>query len=367
MSDSSSSHLTPSLHDRTDGVEQQEQTRQQEDLECNGDGGAKLSSSSCPSPFVINDETHGTKSHNTTLHKNGSVGARSISGLEKLREIRASTSRMSSISEPSSITEDDQEDPSFLFLSSDIDASFDRWESSNNNNNNGSNNNRPPPQREHSLRASGGGEKEEDLMECGMGARKRKRPFSSHSSRARNSDEHLNDNNMATTTTTSRSDQKSNKAATEMINRAHAVRWIRRIFVVVLVCSTAAVAAGVYIYTASQERHQFVTQFDSDSEKLLVNIGQNMDLTMGAADAFMLHVVAQARSSPQAWPFVPPLPDLAVQSAKLLSRTNSIYMAFYPLVQQEDRATWENFTRYNDDWVDKVRLDFPIQPLANKE
>ena len=41
------------------------------------------------------------------------------------------------------------------------------------------------------------------------------------------------------------------------------------------------------------------------------------------------------------------IPDLAVQAAKLIAQTESIYFAFYPLITGEQRTEWENFTYVN--------------------
>jgi hypothetical protein len=179
-----------------------------------------------------------------------------------------------------------------------------------------------------------------------------------------NQDNQDNKNNKATTTRTatraaSSSSRRSSKKTLQQSNRA-VLLCIRRVLAAVLVLSAIAVSVSVYRYISLQEEHEFTAQFDSDAQKILSDIGTNFDLTMGAADAFMLRLVAHAHATHATWPMVPPLPDLAVQSAKLLSQTNSIYMAFYPLVvagssgEHQTRAAWENFTRYNDAWVDEA-------------
>lgn len=93
-------------------------------------------------------------------------------------------------------------------------------------------------------------------------------------------------------------------------------------------------------------------KFEDDAHQLLESIGDRLELTMRAADTFMFEVVSQSRGTDSKWPLIT-IPDLAVQSAKLLSQTKSIYMAFYPFITADKRAEWENFTQYNDAWVEE--------------
>lgn len=131
-----------------------------------------------------------------------------------------------------------------------------------------------------------------------------------------------------------------------------AVFWLRMLLIVALLCSGIIVAVLIHMYTSSEEEGSFESQFESDAQKLFESIGTNFDLTMGAADAFMFRIISQAKSTGSVWPYVT-IPDLAVQAAKLISQTDSIYFAFYPLITGAQRKEWENFTRHNDGWVEE--------------
>ena len=93
-------------------------------------------------------------------------------------------------------------------------------------------------------------------------------------------------------------------------------------------------------------------KFEEDAHQLLRSLGARLELTMRAADIFMFEVVSQTHQPDSTWPLIT-IPHLAVKSAKLLSQTKSIYMAFYPLITADKRAEWENFTKYNDAWVEE--------------
>jgi hypothetical protein len=131
-----------------------------------------------------------------------------------------------------------------------------------------------------------------------------------------------------------------------------AVFWLRMILILVLLFSAVVVVVVVYTYSSTEEENSFESEFESDAQKLFESIGNNFDLTMGAADAFMFRIVSQARSTNAVWPYVT-IPDLPVQAAKLIGQTNSIYVAFYPLIPGDKRKEWENFTKHNDGWVEE--------------
>ena len=66
------------------------------------------------------------------------------------------------------------------------------------------------------------------------------------------------------------------------------VFWIRMIVLAVLVVSTISVALVVFFYTSDSEQFDFEEQFISDSQKVFEAVGTSLDLTLGAADAFIV-------------------------------------------------------------------------------
>jgi hypothetical protein len=129
-----------------------------------------------------------------------------------------------------------------------------------------------------------------------------------------------------------------------------AVFWLRLTVLLVMILSALAVALSVYFYTSGSEQDEFETQFISDSVKVLESVGLTLDTTFGAADAFVLKLVAYARYSNSSWPYVT-LPNHAVQAAKLLSLSKAFYVSQSYLVSEEQRALWEPYSVANDAWV----------------
>ena len=129
----------------------------------------------------------------------------------------------------------------------------------------------------------------------------------------------LTDRNVRTVSKSQKNQSLRSSNDSRQSSRAFRIRCLRYCLAIVLVCSAVAVSVAVFFYTSRSEQEKFTSQFRSDAQKLLNGVGTNFVLTMSAADAFMLRVVAHARATNASWPFVAPLPDLAVQSTKLLS------------------------------------------------
>jgi hypothetical protein len=134
-----------------------------------------------------------------------------------------------------------------------------------------------------------------------------------------------------------------------------AVVGLRIILIACMLVSAIVCAVLIFLYSSNEETKAYEAQFESDAQKLFESIGTNFDLTMGSADAFMFQIISQAKSTNSVWPFIT-IPDLPQKTAKLISQTDSIYMAFYPLITGAQRNEWENFTKGNDAWV-KGSLD----------
>lgn len=71
-------------------------------------------------------------------------------------------------------------------------------------------------------------------------------------------------------------------------NENHAVFCLRMFLMACLLVSAVLVSVFVYMYTSTEEKDSFESQFESDALKLLEAIGTTLDLTLGAADSFMI-------------------------------------------------------------------------------
>jgi hypothetical protein len=131
-----------------------------------------------------------------------------------------------------------------------------------------------------------------------------------------------------------------------------AIRWLKALVLGVLVLSAAGIALVVYFYLKTSEENDFEDQFEDYATNVLGSIGKSLGLTLGAVDSMVYNVVSHVHSSDseQTWPFVT-IPDFGVRAAKVLSLSEVIFMQFYPLVSNDERKRWENYTASHNQWV----------------
>jgi hypothetical protein len=107
--------------------------------------------------------------------------------------------------------------------------------------------------------------------------------------------------------------------------------------------SMVAVVLAAYYLTSQAELDSFELKFHDDANKLLGNMGQNLQRTMEAADAFITSITSFAAHTNQTWPFVV-IPDFAVRAEKVRSLCGAVYLNTYQFVEHAQRKEWENFT-----------------------
>jgi hypothetical protein len=104
------------------------------------------------------------------------------------------------------------------------------------------------------------------------------------------------------------------------------------------------------MYTSGVEQQSFKDAFAIDANKVLEAIGNSLDKTMGAVDAYAVSLMSSVRATNQTWPFVY-IPDFPVRTAKVLSLSESIYIGVFPIVTRETRSEWEAFSLEYAKWV----------------
>jgi hypothetical protein len=137
-----------------------------------------------------------------------------------------------------------------------------------------------------------------------------------------------------------------------------------------LFCSMVAVALVAYFLTSQAEQDNFELKFHDDANKLLGNMGQNLQRTMEAADAFITSITSYAAHTNQTWPYVV-IPDFAVRAEKVRSLCGAVYLNTYQFVEHAQRKEWENFTasvgtKMADEAIAAIAdynvMDWPITP-----
>lgn len=116
-----------------------------------------------------------------------------------------------------------------------------------------------------------------------------------------------------------------------------AVKSLKLLVLVVLVLSMVTVTVGVYIFSSNAEQKDFEDAYSDYTVKIFASLGENIDLTLGAVDAFVITIVSYARGTNQTWPFVT-IPDFAVRGAKIRSLSSATILIMYQYVSHENRA-----------------------------
>jgi hypothetical protein len=152
----------------------------------------------------------------------------------------------------------------------------------------------------------------------------------------------------------------SNRREVLASNETRVVTKLKLLVFGSLFFSMVAVVLGAYYLTLQAEITSFELHFHDDANKILGNIGQNLQRSMEASDAFITSITSYAANTNQTWPFVV-IPDFSVRAEKIRSLCGGIYAATYNVVNNEQRKEWENFTAT----VGKDMADSAIAAIAD--
>ncbi|KAL3912158.1 MAG: hypothetical protein SGARI_001299 [Bacillariaceae sp.] len=111
----------------------------------------------------------------------------------------------------------------------------------------------------------------------------------------------------------------------------------------ILFLSMVAVALTTYFITSRAEQENFEDQYYDDANKILSNMGQTLDRTLLASDAFVVSATSYAAHTNQTWPFVT-IPEFSVRAEKIRSLCGAVYVNTYHVVEHEQRGEWERYT-----------------------
>jgi hypothetical protein len=132
-----------------------------------------------------------------------------------------------------------------------------------------------------------------------------------------------------------------------------AVKGLKMLVLVVLVLAMVTITVGVYLFTTNAEQNEFEDSLSDYTVKIVGSLGENIDLTLGAVDAFVVSIVSFAKATNQTWPFVT-IPDFAVRGAKIRSLSSATVLNLYQYVTHKDRAAWEAYTAIHGPvWVNQ--------------
>ena len=129
-----------------------------------------------------------------------------------------------------------------------------------------------------------------------------------------------------------------------------AVRWLRMALIGVLLGAAAAVSAGLYNFTANNEREEFHKTFESQSLLIMTTVQSYAQNKLEAMGSLALDVQIHAVTNNLTWPNVTvPYFEERVMATKSLTDAHGVLL--FPIVTSATRAGWEEYSVNHLDWM----------------
>jgi hypothetical protein len=122
---------------------------------------------------------------------------------------------------------------------------------------------------------------------------------------------------------------------------------LRLIVFLVLLLAAVAVSVIVYFITTGAEREEADSQFAGAAEKVLEAFLDIVNSKLGAVSSVGVAAIAHGVDHTRTWPFVT-LSSFQQRSATARSLSDALYVHINPIVEEEDRAAWEEFVISED-------------------
>ena len=154
----------------------------------------------------------------------------------------------------------------------------------------------------------------------------------------------------------SSTNQHSPKEAPLANRETRAVTKWKLVVLAVLLLSAIGTALCVYYYIRNSETAKFQEAFHSSAIKVLEVVGLSFETALKSLDSLAVAFVSEANISNQTFPFVT-VPDFPILAAKMISNSDAFVVTFWPLIANELREQWEQYSVTHSQWVNaSVRL-----------
>jgi len=143
------------------------------------------------------------------------------------------------------------------------------------------------------------------------------------------------------------------EGAASAAERTHTrVVWSLQMSVLaLLVVTTAAVTAGISIYTRNQEQRRFEELYNDNAQKVLSSFLAAVERSLGAVGAMASDIASYARHTNSTFPFVT-VPDFVVRGSNLRILAGTHVVHYLPLVTDDTREAWEDYSLANRFHID---------------
>jgi len=135
-----------------------------------------------------------------------------------------------------------------------------------------------------------------------------------------------------------------------------AIRRMLRFFVAVLAVATGCIAVAASIMPL---KRAFEREFSYFAAQAVSSLQHKIETTISLLDSFAYDSVALAETSGETWPYIEDRSFL-YRASKLMSVSPAVLLAHVPIVTDEEKSAYGNFTRTNTQWVRSSRLNISI-------
>jgi class 3 adenylate cyclase len=138
-------------------------------------------------------------------------------------------------------------------------------------------------------------------------------------------------------------DEMHTERVTLARNENRAVMGMKILVFVVLLLTSALVSVGIYKYIRDDQIKTFRDAFDADATKILAAFHHRLEKQVETLDGLAVAITSYALQTGSTFPNVT-LPDFAARFANARVLSESFMITFNPLVTDEMRAGWEEYS-----------------------
>ena len=162
---------------------------------------------------------------------------------------------------------------------------------------------------------------------------------------------------MGESTTRVTDDKVSPEEETAHLFAKSETRYVLRLRILVflaLLCAALAVSLTVYFVTTNAEHQQFEVGLEGYSQKIIESFEDILAVRIGAVANLASTYTEFARDRNLTWPFVT-MSDYYQRAGNARDLSDSLFINLYPIVTNETRAAWEEYSVQEKGWLDNGR------------
>jgi len=129
------------------------------------------------------------------------------------------------------------------------------------------------------------------------------------------------------------------------------VHWLHCVVLTLLLLTMFLISGGVFVYTRNHETQRFETVFGDSAFQVMDSFHDTLEQSLLSLDSFSVTITSLANATNQSFPFVT-IPDFEVRGANTRVQSGSQILYYFPLVTDENREAWEDYSMQHRSQVD---------------